>query len=367
MKSLGILLMCLLLAACGDYTIEHRDTGYRGKAKLDAYLAAARFLEDFGYDVVSKPGWPKLDQDATMLIVPAEVISTEAYKREVDRWVSEGGHLLCLVEWGESYHDEWRGGGGFSGEEDEVVPKALGDWLKDAGLEVGKHAGDKLKAERLRVGGKRYEIFAESSVGISEGGDSQRIFSQVEYGQGLITVMADARPFRNRHIGDYDHASLLLSLAEASPYKGTVVIVRDAGISLWTLVWGRGWPVVLGLIAMTLFWLWKNMPSFGPQRREQERSTVRDYDHHLEALGDFQWRLDKGAAMLRPLRDSVLERAQRMASTSHHGADLFEWIAQRASMTRERAERAMTNDRPADPASFTRVLADLQKIHLSLT
>ena len=50
----------------------------------------------------------------------------------------------------------------------------------------------------------------------------------------------------------------------------------------------------------------------------------------------------------------------------HHG-DVFEWMAQRAGITRERAERAMTHERPPDPTSFTRVVADLQQLHLSLT
>ena len=71
--------------------------------------------------------------------------------------------------------------------------------------------------------------------------------------------------------------------------------------------------------------------------------------------------------MLRPLRDSILERAQRLAAAGQRQEDLFEWIAQRAAITRVRAARAMTQDRPADPASFTRLLADLQHIHLSLT
>ena len=42
-------------------------------------------------------------------------------------------------------------------------------------------------------------------------------------------------------------------------------------------------------------------------------------------------------------------------------------IAQRAGLTRDRAQRAMTHEHPGDPASFTRVLADLQRIHLSLS
>ena len=179
--------------------------------------------------------------------------------------------------------------------------------------------------------------------------------------------MVDARPFRNRYIADHDHAALLLSVVEASPYEGSVVIVRDAALSLWTLLWRNGWPALAGLLAVTVVWLWKNMPRFGPLRRGEGPSTLRDYDHHLEALGDFQWRLDKGAALLRPLRDSVLERAQRLAAVAHRDGDLFEWISQRAGLTRDRAQRAMTHEHPGDPASFTRVLADLQKIHLSLS
>ena len=57
----------------------------------------------------------------------------------------------------------------------------------------------------------------------------------------------------------------------------------------------------------------------------------------------------------------------RLAAAGHRDGDLFEWIARRAGMTRERAERAMTHEQPGDATSFTRVLADLQKIHLSLT
>jgi hypothetical protein len=63
----------------------------------------------------------------------------------------------------------------------------------------------------------------------------------------------------------------------------------------------------------------------------------------------------------------VLDRAQRLAAVGHRDADLFEWIAGRAGVTRERAQRAMTHEHPGDATSFTRVLADLQKIHLSLS
>jgi hypothetical protein len=367
MRSLFAVLLCALLAACqgGRGTTTQRETGYKGKARLDAYLAAGRFLEKSGYQVESKPGWPELGDDVAVVIIPASVISTRAYARELDQWVADGGHLMCLVERAESYHDDWSRFAGLPGDDQPAVPEPLGDWLRVAGLEVER--GDKIEATRLRLDGERYEVFAEASAGVKVDDQRRRLMGQADYGEGRITVMADARPFRNRYIGDHDHAELLLALVASSPYEGSVVIVRDAALSLGSLLWEKGWPALAGLLAVTVFWLWKNMPRFGPLRRGEPPTTTRDYDHHLEALGDFQWRLDKGAALLRPLRDSVLERAQRLAAAGHRDADLFDWIARRAGVTRERAERAMTHEHPGDATSFTRVLADLQKIHLSLS
>jgi hypothetical protein len=362
----GLLLLCGLLAGCGGgHTTRTRETGYKGKARLDAYLAAGRFLEREGYSVTSKPGWPGLDDGVAVALVPASVAATRATARELEEWVGGGGHLLCLVEHAESYLDDWSMFPRLAGDAEDPVPGALGEWFRRAGLKLERDG--KVRAERLTVDGQGFEVSAASEVAVTGEDGGPRVMGRVDFGEGIITVMADARPFRNRYIGDHDHAALLLALVESSPYEGAVVIVRDAALSLWDLLWKRGWPALAGLLAVTVFWLWKNMPRFGPLRREEIPSTLRDYDHHLEALGDFQWRLDKGAALLRPLRDSVLDRAQRLAAAGHRDADLFQWIALRAGITRERAQRAMTHEHPGDATSFTRVLADLQTIHRSLS
>jgi hypothetical protein len=362
-RKLCLLLLCLLLAGCGgSYTTRTEETGYKGKAKLDAYLAAARFLERMDHEVINKPGWPDLDNVSAMLI-PASVLTSDAYVREVKEWVQGGGHLICLLENAESYQDDWRKRMGVRYSYEEV-PKPLEGWLKEEGVTLTKD-GKNVEVKSLPVDGEDYEVFVDSEVGIQEGEQSRLAMAQIRVGEGIVTVMADARPFRNRYIGDNDHAELLLALVDMSPYEGAVAIIRDGGLSLWTMLWRHGWPALIGLLVLTVVWLWKNMPRFGPMRREEEPTHQRDYDHHLEALGDFQWRLDKGQALLRPLRDSVLERALRLGG-QHHG-DVFEWMAQRAGITRERAERAMTHERPSDPTSFTRLVADLQQLHLSLT
>jgi hypothetical protein len=363
-----LLMALLLVVGCKPGPTIDREIGYKGKARIDAYLAAQRFLERYEYPVESRPGWPKLDHGVAMVILPASVLSTEGYVREMSAWIADGGHMVCLLDHAESHHDDWSrftGAGSHGGDD---LPEPLTKWLADAGITITPRESTTLRAdEPIVISGTGYGVNAESNTGISIHGEAKAVFGQMDYGSGLITVLADARPLRNRRISENEHAAFLLALTRQSALGGKVVVVRDAALSLGTLLWRHAWPALVGLVALTLFWLWKNMPRFGPLRREEERSTMRDYDHHLEALGDFQWRLDKGASMLRPLRESVIERAQRLSAASHRGIDLFEWIAERSGVTRERAERAMTHERPADATSFTRVLADLQKIHLSLS
>ncbi len=368
MRLLLFLIAALLLAGCKPAPTRDREIGYKGKARLDAYLAAGRFLERYGYTVESKPGWPKLDDGAAMVILPAAVLTTESYVREMSAWVADGGHVLCLLDRAESYHDDWGSFSRLGFDEDEELSEPLAKWFSNCGITVSRNSTPKPKADKpVEVGGEPFEIDAESTTGISIGGGPATVFGQIPYGDGIITVLTDARPLRNRYIAERDHAAFLLALTRESPFGGKVIVVRDAALSLGTLLWRHAWPALAGLFALTVFWLWKNMPRFGPLRREEARSVMRDYDHHLEALGDFQWRLDKGAAMLRPLRDSVIERAQRVSAATQRGIDLFDWIGERAGISRERAERAMTHERPPDATSFTRVIADLQKIHLSLS
>lgn len=366
MRLFWLLMAALLLAGCKSGPTRDREVGYKGKARLDAYLAAERFLERYDYSVESEPGWPELDRGVAMVILPGSVLSTEAYMREMSAWISDGGHMVCLLDRAESHHNDWSSSSTFR--EGTELPDSLTKWFTDCGITVSRTNEAKAKAaEPLEIGGIKYKVGTASSTAVSIYGEDPTVFGQVEYGSGLITVLTDALPLRSRYLSDDDHAGFLLALTRQSPFGGKIVVVRDAALSLWALLWRHAWPALAGLLALTVFWLWKNMPRFGPMRREEGRTTLRDYDHHLEALGDFQWRLDKGSAMLRPLREAVLERAQRMSAATQRGIDLFDWIAERAGISRERAERAMTHERPADATSFTRVIADLQKIHLSLS
>jgi hypothetical protein len=120
---------------------------------------------------------------------------------------------------------------------------------------------------------------------------------------------------------------------------------------------------LLGLAALVLLWLWKNLTRFGPLEAEAPPPVLRGYEHHLEALGDFQWRVDRAASLLAPLREQITELGQRVsASAGRRDDDFFQFLADRAGLPRERVFRALAEAAPADSSILTRTAADLQQL-----
>src|SRR5690606_18314015 len=105
---------------------------------------------------------------------------------------------------------------------------------------------------------------------------------------GRVSVVTDARMFRNRGIDRNDHAAFLLALVHADDREGVVKFFRGSGMSLMQMLRKHLWPFLTGLGVMLLFWLWKSLARFGPLEAAAAPSPLRGYDHHLEALGDFQ-------------------------------------------------------------------------------
>ena len=367
------LLLVLIFSLVGCSYIETtREVGHKGRARVNPYLAAERFLEDFGYTVRNDPGWPELDDPLGMVVLPASVLTADGYIEALESWVEWGGHAVITLEHGEGYINDWSRGGSFGSWYAEEEPDAFDAWMARLGYTVeGGEQEDSFKSpkagEFVRLRGRRYEVWMESGVRIKPGDGKGRLLISRNLGDGRLTIVSDARPFRNRYIGDYDHAELLKTLMELSEYGTEVVFVRNASLSFWSLLWSRAWPALIALILLVAFWLWKNLPRFGPLDAHEDSRALRAYDHHLEALGDFHWRLDRGQGLLRPLRESILERTQALAMASgRRDADMFGLMAERSGISRERAERAMTFERARDSASFTRLVADLQSIHTSI-
>jgi hypothetical protein len=358
-RILGLLLAALALTAC-DYTEVKRETGYKGKARINPWLAAERFVARHEHEVRSLASWAAPDGGDLAWFVPASLLNNQSYIRHVEPWVEDGGHLIVLVENADTETNDWSR----SASEPSLEPVLL-RMLQRMGIELdaGGFSKNEVKAAAVEFQGKSYQVDARSTSSVAEGDGEPGVFASVRRGDGRLTVITDARIFRNRWIGDHEHAALLAALVESTEYEGAVGFLRGSGLSLWGLLGKHLWPVLAGLGLLVFFWLWKSLTRFGPIEAADGVSTLRGYEHHLEALGDFQWRLDRAVALLAPLRAQIVERGQRITvRAGRRDEDFFQFLADRADLPRERVFRALAESAPPDSATLTRTAADLQKL-----
>ncbi|MEO5917904.1 MAG: DUF4350 domain-containing protein [Luteolibacter sp.] len=359
MKRIFLLVVSLALTAC-DYTEVKREIGYKGKSRVNPWLAAERFCEQYDGDVRSLASWTAPTVADAVWFVPAPILSNESFTRQLESWIEDGGHLVVLVDYANAETNDWSGPPPVTNPEPAFLKLLEGAGIK---LEHPEIARNNVKASEIKFDGKSYNVVAESDSSVALRDGEAGVFASVKKGEGRLTVLTDGRLFRNRWIGEKDHAALLDALISATEYDGNIGFTRGSALSLWALLSEHLWPVLIGLAVLTLLWLWRNFSRFGPLEAAHGISTLRGYDHHLEALGDFQWRLDRAAALLGPLRAQIVERGQRMSQRSgHRDDDFFQFLADLASLPRERVFRALAETAPADSAILTRTTADLQHL-----
>jgi len=352
-----VLALLAWLPGCNMTEVE-RELGYKGPARTNAWLAAERFTERYGYEVRSITTWRAPEWEDAVWLVPADVINNESFVAGAEEWISDGGHMILVMEYAEAFASDWGIG---------MMPRtepapALLAMLARAGLEFRQDAGASESGEVV-FDGETYETGAAARSSVAEVGGDPGVLASAAFGDGRLTVLTDGRIFRNRWIGDADHAALLLALIEGAEFEGSVVYVRGAVMSFWRLLVERLWPFLIGLGALLVLWLWRSFSRFGPLEPVATASALRGYDHHLEALGNYQWRLDRAKALLVPLREQLADYGHRLAGRDE---DAYDWFAQRADLPRERVFRALAGPTPSDPAELAHATADLQRLLHSL-
>lgn len=352
---LAVMLSVVLLASCSYREVE-REIGYKGKARVNPWLAVERFCERWGWEPKPVIAWTAPEWRDAVWIVPASILSNESFTRRMRDWIVDGGHLILLIEHTDAATNDWS-----VGHVTPVLEPALHDFLEGAGLVLDED--DAVDAGTVVFGGMEFEVEADSDASVKTAGGTAGVFASSGYGDGRISVVTDGRIFRNRWIGDEQHAEFFSALLGATDHGGVVGIMRGSGVSFFGLLRKHLWPVLIALGVLVLLWLWKSIPRFGPIEAVGGGAELRGYERHLEALGDFNWRLDKGAALLAPLRDRVVELGQHASERAgKRDEDLFQFLADRAGLTRERVFRAMAEAAPTDATVLTRSTADLQQL-----
>lgn len=357
LRSFVLMVLCLLLAQCNGTVEKEREVGYRGKARVNPFLAFERFVQrHWEQEVVIQHAWKELDSTQSMIIFPVDLLTSQLSVDQVKDWVDEGGHAVFLFDHTEMHHNDWS-----TNEESVVLPEALKSFFEELDVDV-EEANATQTYDTVKIGDETYKVNLHSRWKLIDEEQNPQGLMCVEWGEGLVTLVTDARLMRNRTIDEAEHIELISHLLKWQR-EGEIVFMRGVGISFFGLLWQKGWMALLGLGVLIAAWLLRQMPRFGPQQSGLREDQIRAYDHHLEMIGDFHWRLDRGASLLQPLRAELQETCHQW-QTKHGRLDerLFDVMATRAELPAERVERAMTELHARDNLIFTRTVADLQHI-----
>lgn len=363
-----LLLILPWLASCGKghWEDETINLGYKGEARINPFLATQQLLEKFGHDCERKGSLKKLPNHyESVIFVSAETGISKHQADQLLQWASNGGHVVYLLSGSGSYND-W----GFmsslsvlnyagSEEPDPVLEEldvqitGLKDLFNDkkklrrklrgeqvepeedtptteekkdekADAEEEEEEKSPLKAEdinvqqdEIRLKSQTYQVDFPSFIKLtikrplrmgeyqSGSRDTTSMFS-LKRGLGRVSLVAHARPLRNRYLDEKDHASWLLALVGEPPQS--VYFFTSAQKGFMDLLWERAWMPLIGLGLVTLIWLWINIPRFGPLKRVELHET-KHFVEHIGALGQFFYRMDRPDILLNAAADAVRIRA----------------------------------------------------------
>lgn len=424
----------LLCGCKGRWEDYEKIIGYRGKARTNPFLASERLLEELGHEVKDVKTLVKLPPHDSVIFLSGEGVLPEGRARQLLRWSYSGGHLVYCLGGTRPYNDFEFSFGSFlsallqeeqkdpildqlgvkakkrfpTEEAEELVKGALKQVEESAKKKDGKETppaadsktenkdkkADKddededeekddawLEAVReVRWNGDSYQLSLGGRQNLmlerdlrrgefSAGAKNESLALHLQHGMGHVTVLAHARPFRNRWIGERDHARWLSALVGEGRER-EVLWVAAATQSFFGLLWRHGWMVVVTLAACLVFWLWRQMPRFGPLA-EVELDPTRRFASHVGALGEFFWRMRRGDVLVAAAREAVWslirERHRSLDDGSRKISDvLAESIASRSGLPVKRVVVAFEISAPVSAHQFVPLMRDLQAIRRAL-
>ncbi len=402
-----IVILCLsLVTSCNKKTYKTVDKteGYKGAAKSNPYLAAEALLKEIrGGEVRSQNGFVNFDHDTGMVISPASTLSSEIMVDKMLQWVQRGGVYVCLLERGEKHWldvgqycqhetDSWKN----TWNEDKEKDKALQHLLDKMNIELvpdpsGKTTGGKSYAKdpknpvalgeklplvekvkvndgranyELKIGGTQVMKMKKSHyvAALSDKGKYHRFLRQ-DVGLGKIYFFTDARLFRNPYLAMSDHAAMLEKMSFG--VQGDIVFGFGDRRGFWSLMISYAWPALLGVFALLVFWLWKNIPRFGPLLEIPE-GQARYYAQAVSNTGRFLWKYKSSDVLLTSLRDHLFRTSGMFHADGQVKEAMFETFAEKSGLGIEEVIEALTRNNVNEAGDMVRITRNLQTIQKSL-
>lgn len=412
------LLVAGFLAAADRVEVE-RDVGYQGEARSNPYLAFERLVGELGVPA-TRPGDPLRlpPSDHVLLALGAHHPPGPRYREKLLAWVAEGGHLLLVpagdgrgrsrdpllaelgvgVEWpvDEVVADDEAAGA--AGEGEPAAGDDDGDGEDGAG-EDGESGADGEAGEGSGADGEtpfdvdeivlppvdlaaaaespsrrvampewpRLHDLDEENPSFTSGRPDGASLVGVAWGEGRVTVLADASFLTNRRLGRLDHARFAWDLVVAAgDPAGLAIVDWRRAMPLGTLAARRGWPLAAGGLVVLVAWLAARGARFGPPL-PPEPPPRRSLLEHVRASGAFLWRRGQSEELLAACRAAVARRVDLVHADwgRRRETDRVLHLARLANLPAGTVAAALDGD-AAEPADFTRTVATLERLRRSL-
>ena len=158
---LGRLALCaLLFALCsceGHWEEVEKVTGYRGKARVNPFLAAERVLDELGHDAERKLFLSKMPSYDAVMFLSAEGGLSEGRTKQLLEWVENGGHLIYCLGGTRSYNDYSTGLELGMRVLNDVLVEEGDPLLRDLGIKVNKWDPKNIQSALKKIG-KHFDL-----------------------------------------------------------------------------------------------------------------------------------------------------------------------------------------------------------------
>jgi hypothetical protein len=352
------------------------ETGFRGQARTNPYLAAERLFQRLGSEARTvQAGLPIPPPGHTLFLLRRERSVSEAELEKILAWVAAGGRLV-VAQTGAPLIDPLMRRFGITARvpdltaEDSEDEAAAQDEPADEVIDLALLPGDgharvgvPRSVPRLRADDARAPFARAGSA-------TGSFFLLYQWEQGEVLFLADASFLRNDRIGRHDHAALAWHLAtgggETLP-AGVEIVFRDDVPPLSRLLARHAWAALLSGSLLLAAWLWTSGSRFGPPVPDPAPER-RGLLEHITAAGEFLWRTGRSAELLDGARLSLQQRIERRqpAWARLPQRDLARRLAALSGLPPARVDEALRGRSASDPAEFFSLIQILESLRRSL-
>lgn len=328
---------------------EEVTSDYSPAAQHNPFLAAERFMDKLDYDVSTSRDRNELDKvldsdEYDVIITSYSHLFEKPDRRErLMNWMRAGGHLILEVRTNDTSDDvaterPFLNQFGIS----PISKNPLFENYDDIQTSVQIYQnGTVFQASFLA----RHSLQVTSDeVTVRSGDKNGTHLVEFDVGEGILTVLSDMELWRNRKIGQLDHAALLAEVLGKSP--GRIWLLYYISMpSLMEILWRDASWVVISFIAFLVFFLWSLNNRFGPfitYVKRQRRSLV----EHITAAGLFDWRFNQGATLLEGVRGDLLQHIESRHPSWDKKTDSEKvaWICEKTKIPEPQINHALHGD-----------------------